>query len=83
MLDVIHYVFEEDQIVGLVENPAEARSKIRSQIYRLLYEREYRHTVTESGADVDGGGSDQELKPYIPPTDPENFSKVLGAPMGE
>ncbi len=30
----------------------------------------------------EGVGDSREVKPYIPPTDPEDLMKVLGPPMG-
>lgn len=44
MLDVIHYMFEEDMRIPSAE-VAEAVSKSRSILYRELYGREYSYTV--------------------------------------
>lgn len=81
MLDVIHYMFEEDIVPAFVENPQEVKSKVRSSIYQTLYERPYKNTVSTSSSDEFSEQS-YETKPYIPPTDPSDFDKVLGAPMG-
>lgn len=44
MLDVIHYMFEEDMKIPSAE-VAEAVSKSRSILYRELYGREYQYAV--------------------------------------
>jgi hypothetical protein len=80
MLDVIHYFFEEDIIPVFIEKPQETKSNVRSRIYETLYDRPYANMVTASSTD-DIVPTDA-LKPYIPPTNPEDFDKVLGAPMG-
>lgn len=80
MLDVIHYFFEEDLVPQFVEKPQEAKSKLRSSLYETLYDRPYASAVTGSDDDVEYDTT--AVKPYIPPTDPESFDKVLGAPMG-
>lgn len=45
MLDVLHYMFEEDMFVG---SPAEveSKSKTRETIYRLFYNKKYEYAVT-------------------------------------
>lgn len=78
MLDIIHYIFEEDQTPQFVENLGEVKSKIRSSLYENFYDRPYASAI--SGEDDEY--SSTEAKPYIPPTNPEDFDKVLGAPMG-
>ena len=90
MLDVIHVFFEEDMIPNW-EHATEVKSTARSSIYRELYGTTYKYasskTTTQSGGiqeqsiydEPSGGG----IKPYIPPTNPEDLSSILGAPMGE
>jgi hypothetical protein len=80
MLDIIHYVFEEDMTPQFVEKPAQAKSRVRSSLYETLYDRPYKSAISDG--DDNSEYSSTETKPYIPPTDPEDFDKVLGAPMG-
>lgn len=47
MLDVIHYFFEQDMLVAGAEE-AEARSKMRTIIYKDLYEKTYNYQYTSS-----------------------------------
>lgn len=54
MLDVIHYLFEEDMAAASGEQ-AEARSKVREILYRNFYEREYKYKTDSSSSS--GGGS--------------------------
>lgn len=46
MLDVIHYLFEEDNRYQTGEE-AEAKSKFRSSIYRELYNTEYKYGYSD------------------------------------
>lgn len=80
MLDVIHALFEEDLIPQFVEKPQETKSKLRSSIYETLYDRPYANAMVDS--DDDDEFDSTETKPYMPPTNPEDFDKVLGAPVG-
>lgn len=85
MLDVIHFLFEEDARYSTAEE-AQAVSEFRSTIYGVLYGTTYKYKVSSSsggGAGRSGGG----VKPYIPPTefDPDTgmpFGDVLDAPLG-
>lgn len=45
MLDVLHYLFEEDMYVGSIEE-IESRKKTRKLIYEEMYGREYEYGVT-------------------------------------
>lgn len=47
MLDVIHYLFEQDMLVSTGEE-AEVKSKMRTVIYRDLYEKTYNYQYTSS-----------------------------------
>lgn len=49
MVDVLHYLFEDDLSASTAEQ-AEARSKARVSIYRDLYGFEYKYVVDTSGA---------------------------------
>jgi len=46
---VVHYMFEEDLFVASKEE-AEAKSDIRTSLYRNLYEREYQHKVNKTSS---------------------------------
>jgi hypothetical protein len=88
MLDVVHYLFEEDSRYSSAEE-AESVSAIRTSIYGRLYGTTYKYKVKSksSGNDMNYSFSDpNEVKPYIPPTefDPESadpFGGLLDAPI--
>jgi hypothetical protein len=90
MLDVVHYLFEEDSRYRSQEE-AESVSAVRTQVYEVLYGLPYRYKMGKSATNNTGIGSDAlsdtAVKPYIPPTefDPESsnpFGSVLEAPIG-
>jgi len=94
MLDITHYLLEEDSMRGVAmqEDPPEALARMRAGIYRDLYKRG--HGSGESDEDMDDQpyetadrSSRRERKPYIPPTEiNENealpYGNVVGAPLG-
>lgn len=89
MLDVVHYLFEEDSRYRSQEE-AESVSAVRTQIYEVLYGTTYRYKMGKSQGNNTGIGSDalssSDVKPYIPPTefDPDShnpFGSVLEAPV--
>lgn len=97
MLDVIHYLFEEDLRVSSSEE-AESLAKMRQHLYRLLYNKEYKSVFTSSDSKYNmSTASDNpvppastppgsERKPYIPPTqfDPDSpvpFGEKVDAPL--
>lgn len=90
MLDVIHVFFEEDMIPSW-ENDTEVKNTARSSIYRELYGTTYKYGSSSSSSNTNGiqGQSIYDeptnggVKPYIPPTSPEDLSSILGTPMGE
>jgi len=53
MLDVVHYLFEED-LAAVSGEQAKARSQIRTQVYRDWYGVEYKFPMRGSG---DAGGT--------------------------
>lgn len=85
MLNVMHYYFEDDHNMANSEE-AEAKSSIRTSIYRMLYNTEYKYkykskhstsgynysTETANGEPVLDGfvGQDVEDKPDKGPTKP-------------
>jgi hypothetical protein len=86
MLDVIHYLYEEDLHYSNVEEARWLDAK-RKHIYKELYDVDYKYYSTNDIADgetTNEGG--EAVKPYIPPTefDPEAlvpFGSVLDAPI--
>lgn len=90
MLDVIHYLFEEDLRFSTGEQ-AEAVGKSREIIYKQLYDIDYifsgsnRSSRARSGSSFDDFDNIQPFdpkkkvtKPYIPPT---QFDPDSGLPM--
>jgi hypothetical protein len=73
MLDILHYMFEEDMFVNSVEQ-IESRRKTRKLIYQEMYEREYEYGVT-TGAQA----SDSDF--YAPDTYPEDGFMANGDPI--
>jgi hypothetical protein len=74
MLDVIHYLFEEDLTRMASAEQIEAKERVRSIIYRDFYERKYKYgsEVTDYNMSnevlQDGlvGDEEDELKPFDP-----------------
>lgn len=89
MLDVIHVFFEED-ILPTWEGGTEVKDQARNSIYRDLYGQQYKYGFTSQqgrSADWDSPSiyedpADGAIKPYIPPTDPEDLANLLGPPVG-
>lgn len=96
MMDVIHLFFEEDAIPQY-EQHAEIKSAVRTLIYEEMYKREYRYKVKKKSQTRQYGASgqewdempdlpppadNQEIKPYIPPTNPEDLPGILDGPLG-
>jgi len=78
MVDVLHYMFEEDSLRIASGEQAEAQSKIRENLYRTLYNMEYKYKYSMNSA-KNGGyrtasgetGIDRPLDDDIPtPVDP-------------
>lgn len=93
MLDITHYLLEEDSLRGIAmtEDPGETVAKMRAGIYRNLYGRSHGMTGSpdEDPDTASGfqGAASGEIKPYIPPTElDENgelpYGNVVGAPLG-
>ena len=74
MLDVIHYIFEEDLIHAQSAEQIEAKEKVRSIVYRDFYDRKYKYGVGSNDYNMsnevfqDGlvGDEEDELKPFDP-----------------
>lgn len=56
MLDVVHFMFEDDLFVSTGEE-LDAKSEIRSTLYRNLYLREYKNKIQKSNSKTSYGGS--------------------------
>jgi hypothetical protein len=91
MLDVLHFIFEEDSRFVSAEE-AESVTALRSSLYRNFYGTSYAYGSPKKNVNVtannDGFFSDPSVtKPYIPPTefDPDSFNpyqSLLDAPIG-
>jgi hypothetical protein len=88
LLDVLHYLFEEDLRVSSGEE-AKAVEESRKLIYGNLYNRPYKYARTQSNSTSTGGDSFDDFapitpytpskpKPYIPPTDFDPNSGIPG-----
>ncbi len=55
MLDVLHFIFEDDMAAASGEQ-AEARSRVREVLYQNLYERDYKYK-SHSNSNSRGSGS--------------------------
>lgn len=89
MLDVLHVLFEDD-IIPRWEGDTQIKDEARRAIYRQMYGEEYRYgSGSAQGREAEFGTSiydtppEGEIKPYIPPTDPQELVNILGAPLGE
>jgi hypothetical protein len=88
MLDVIHFLFEEDSRYRSQEE-IQSVSAIRTQVYESLYGITYPYKVkaTQTGDNSSTEFMDTDyVKPYTPPTefDPDSFNpfgKTLEPPL--
>jgi len=84
MLDITHYLLEEDSLRGIAmaEDPADTVAKMRAGLYRSLYKRghginsaneiEVEDGVTYADEQTASGpirASNNQVQPYIPPTE--------------
>jgi hypothetical protein len=86
MLDVIHYIFEEDMRFSTAEE-SKATDAIRVSLYRDFYETEYKYAASANRSTAQSGEFDgfdsvtpyspTATKPYIPPT---QFDPDMGLP---
>lgn len=56
MLDVIHFMFEDDLFVATGEE-LDAKSEIRTTLYRNLYFRDYKSKIQKTNSKTTYGGS--------------------------
>lgn len=87
MLDVIHFLMEEDLLSAGTKEEVEAKDHARTSIYRILYNKEYAYASQKSSATA--GFSDlppdvdnipKVTKPYTPATD---FDPDSALPFGQ
>ena len=69
LVDVIHYMFEEDMFVATGEE-AEHKSSVRTTLYRDFYDKEYMYKVSSSSKNTYGGSSYADGT-LLPPLDEE------------
>ncbi len=87
LLDVLHFYYEKDSISSS-EQEIRVKDAVRKSVYSLLYNKEYMYSTTfddEGSYDEDNYAPPPEgtVKPYIPPTSPEELQAMLGPAMGE
>lgn len=98
MLDVLHYFFEDDMLPRWdqdADTKSKVRVALYDSMYSKKYKyainTEQRHADFEFGDDdvetyepndLYAPAPDGVVKPYFPPTDPDELSSILGAPMG-
>lgn len=63
MLDVLHFLFEED-FISVSEESARSRSAVREVIYRDMYDHEYAFPLKTNGASVGAGGGISDAETY-------------------
>lgn len=89
MLDVLHYLFEEDLSIFSPEH-FEAKNKTRKTVYPILLGKQYKYASQDTSSNDyllddfdDSSVSKQkisrEVKPYMPPT---NFNPDAPNPFG-
>jgi hypothetical protein len=101
LVDVLHYFFEEDHVRYESSEHAESASKMRSRLYQDLYGRDFKYAIQANSSGTSGGrkyvsngddsdyddfGTNDQVKPYIPPTqfNPDSadpFNGALDAPI--
>jgi len=96
MLDVIHYIYEEDMNY-LSQEQAQMVENRRVAIWNTLYGYPYRYTVFKKSNEFGDGDIEDftpfdptqkgNVKPYIPPTefsgdDNDPFGGLLDSPIG-
>ena len=69
MIDVFHYMFEDDMFVSTGEE-AEHKSKVRTTLYREFYKKEYSYKVQSSSSNSYGGSTYADGT-LLPPLDDE------------
>lgn len=85
MLDVLHYMFEEDLQAESSEH-AEAKSQLRTTLYDTMYDRRYKYALQSTGSstgsfdfDTDDGFVNNPESGVIP-FDPTKHLEVTAKP---
>lgn len=91
LVDVLHYLFEEDIIVYSSEHH-DAKNQVRTSLYPILLNTEYKYKSSSSSSnnydygldDLDGPMNapiEHQTKPYFPPTpfNPDSANPFGGA----
>jgi hypothetical protein len=73
MLDVIHYIFEEDVMVSS-EDEEQFKSATREALYDVFYGKPYKYKSRKSSANT-VFGADGEIYEDLKPFDPTNNSQ--------
>jgi hypothetical protein len=79
MLDVIHYLFEEDIMVSS-EEEEQFKSDTREALYNVFYEKPYKYKTKKSSSANNVFGADGEMYEDLQPFDPTNESASMQAP---
>lgn len=88
MLDVVHYLLEEDvfRVLPAAESPTKAMTDIRQSIYKNLYGRDYQNETSDTERTAEPSAPrttvSRPVKAYVPPTDYESLSGLVGDPLG-
>ena len=82
MLDVIHYIFEEDMTFSTGEQ-ADAQTDIRKSLYKELYHKDYKYNRSSGKKNTASGFDDidglmEENEPIVP-VDPVKESQKVKA----
>jgi len=79
MLDVFHYLFEEDIMVSS-EEEEQFKSATREALYDVFYEKPYKYKTKKSSSANNVFGADGEMYEDLQPFDPTNESASMQAP---
>jgi hypothetical protein len=74
MLDVIHYIFEEDILVSS-EDEEQFKSATREALYDIFYGKPYKYKARKSSNAENVFGADGEIYENLKPFDPTNNSE--------
>ena len=72
MVDVIHYLFEEDHLRYATGEHAEAASKFRERLYEDLYGTKYNYSIAGKSGNSSSGG-----RKYIPKDEDFDFDSAI------
>lgn len=97
MLDVLHVMFEDD-MVPRWEQDSDIKSRVRTSLYSNMYNKKYKYALDSAprsnewdseemddayrGDPIYAPAPEGVVKPYFPPSSPEELESILGTPMG-